>query len=76
MLFMCADWLVGSGLQILFTSSTEETNKCLNNVIFQTFSWFIDRKKLISLVSGFLCGIYLNNYDINYGFTEMEWSDE
>ena len=73
---MSADWLVGSGLQILFTSSTEETNMCLNNVIFLTFSWFIDRKKLISLVSGFLCGIYLNDYDINYWFTEMEWSDE
>ena len=56
MLFMCVDWLVGSGQQILFPSSTEETNMCLNNVIFQTFSWFIDRKKLISLVSGFLCG--------------------
>ena len=49
---------------------------CLNNVIFQTFSWFIDRKKLISLVAGFLYGIYLNNYDINDEFNEMEWSDE
>ena len=49
---------------------------CLNDVIFGTFSWFIDRKKLIYLVCGFLCGIYLNNYDINYGFTEMEWSVE